>query len=42
MNYNLVAKPFFSHFLEMTLISFVVAVVSFFVGILAKKLLAID
>ena len=42
--YTSVAKdqPFFSRFLEMTLISFGVAVVSFFVGILAKKLLGID
>ena len=42
--YTSVAKdqPFFSRFLEMTLISFGVAVVSFFVGILAKKLLGVD
>ena len=42
--YTSVAKeePFLSRFLEMTLISLGVAVLSFFVGILAKKLLGVD
>ena len=42
--YTSIAKdqPFFSRFLEMSLISLGVAVISFFVGILAKALLGID
>ena len=42
--YTSVAKdqPFFSRFLEMSLISLGVAVISFFVGILAKQLLGVD
>ena len=42
--YTSVAKnqPFFSRFLEMSLISLSVAVSSFFVGILAKMLLGVD
>ncbi|MBR2388549.1 MAG: VIT1/CCC1 transporter family protein [Clostridia bacterium] len=42
--YTSVAKdqPFLSRFLEMTLISFGVAIISFFVGILAKTLLGVD
>lgn len=42
--YTSVAKdqPFFSRFLEMSLISLGVAVISFFVGILAKTFLGVD
>lgn len=42
--YTSVAKdqPFFSRFLEMSLISLGVAVISFFVGILAKQFLGVD
>lgn len=35
-------EPFFKNFIEMAVISLSVAVISFFIGILAKKLLGID
>jgi VIT1/CCC1 family predicted Fe2+/Mn2+ transporter len=36
------SQPFKSRFLEMSIISVTVAIVSFFVGILAKQLFGID